>query len=263
MNRIQLKAKGDGETGMPCFSVFRGRMIELFFLLLYQLCMKAINEKGTGTVCAFCMNVLVVILEIIVFSAIATSTVSRMDLSCLKYYTHYSSFLTLVSSSFLCVSLYRRISGESMTGGRFTRKLRFMAVSSSALTMVVVLVILIPMSGFRDTAFLLFGGTNLLEHILCPVLSIVSFIFFGDYRDLGRNDALQATLPTIVYAFITVFLNATGLLEGPYPFLLVKRQPLWLSGLYFTVIAGGHLALANALIILAHNNNPVRVTEKA
>ena len=43
---------------------------------------------------------------------------------------------------------------------------------------VVVLVILVPLAGFRRLPELLFQGPNLWQHTVCPLLSIISFVFF-------------------------------------------------------------------------------------
>ena len=205
---------------------------------------------------ALLVNSLIVLFEVVVFAMLISNFGRGFDLSCVQYYTHYANLFSLLTSLGISIELAREITGRTPRTSYFSRLMRFMAVSTSTLTLVVVVFLLLPMDQFENTGELLFYHTNFLEHIFCPVLSFYSFVFLGDYRDMGTKEAVVATLPTLLYAIVSTTLNALGIMEGPYPFLLVYKQPLWLSILYFILIVGGAYVISWVLIVLAHKDNP-------
>ena len=205
---------------------------------------------------ALLVNSLIVLFEVVVFAMLISNFGRGFDLSCVQYYTHYANLFSLLTSLGISIELAREITGRTPRTSYFSRLMRFMAVSTSTLTLVVVVFLLLPMDQFENAGELLFYHTNFLEHILCPVLSFYSFVFLGDYRDMGTKEAVVATLPTLLYAIVSTTLNALEIMEGPYPFLLVYKQPLWLSILYFILIVGGAYVISWVLIVLAHKDNP-------
>lgn len=54
----------------------------------------------------------------------------------------------------------------------------------------------------------------------------------------GKKLKRLAIIPTILYAVVLIILNAVGAVVGPYPFLMVRNQPIWASILWFVLIVG-------------------------
>lgn len=120
--------------------------------------------------------------------------------------------------------------------------LRYVSTCTVAVTFLVVVTILAPAS--HDYFSVLLGGSLLWLHTLCPLLSMISLIFFEGEPPLERRDELIALIPTALYAAVFVVLNLLRLVRGPYFFLLVYDQPLWMSALWLVLILGIALLLA-------------------
>ena len=123
--------------------------------------------------------------------------------------------------------------------------LRYVSTCTVAVTFLVVVTILAPAS--HDYFSVLLGGSLLWLHTLCPLLSMISLIFFEGEPPLERRDELIALIPTALYAAVFVVLNLLRLVRGPYFFLLVYDQPLWMSALWLVLILGIALLLAWAI----------------
>lgn len=124
--------------------------------------------------------------------------------------------------------------------------LRYVSTCTVALTFLVVVTILAPAS--HNYFSILLGGSMLWLHTLCPLLSIISLIFFEGEVPLERRDTLYALIPTALYAAVFIVLNLLRLTSGPYFFLLVCDQPVWMSAVWLAVIFGAALLLAWAIL---------------
>ena len=81
-------------------------------------------------------------------------------------------------------------------------------------------------------------GSMLYMHLLCPIIGIITFIYFDDMSSIDKKDIKKGTLLTLVYAVIIISLNILRLIEGPYPFLFVYKQPIYMSIIWFVIIIG-------------------------
>ena len=127
---------------------------------------------------------------------------------------------------------------------RYIRTLRFMSSICLTVTFVVVMVVLLPQYLPQGTAYkYLFSGSQTIFHVICPLLSLLSFFTF-EKGLLNTIDVYLATLPTILYGIIFVILNVVKVVEGPYPFLKVYDQPVYASILYFIGILGSAFAFS-------------------
>ena len=84
-----------------------------------------------------------------------------------------------------------------------------------------------------------FEPSMLFHHLLCPVFAFYSFVFVEKHDIAGLRDNLRACYFTIFYALSTLLLNILNVIKGPYPFLYVYENPVYLSIFYFIVITGG------------------------
>ena len=103
---------------------------------------------------------------------------------------------------------------------RIVDRMRYLACCMLTMTSLVTVFILTPATG--DVRGMLFSGSQLYHHTLCPILSVLSFILL-EKRATARGDILIPVTVTILYGIIMICLNGAGLYDGPYPFFQVHR----------------------------------------
>lgn len=186
---------------------------------------------------SFCFD-----LAIVVLGAIGAA------LSLFQIYGGWAAFqyYTLDSNLFLLLVCVVQAWYESniLLGKRFfvpswVRALKYCAVCTTTVTFFVVLFVLVPLGGGLPILLTAFTqGAMLYHHLLCPVLGLVSFIFADRASLPDRRVTLWALVPTLLYAVVTISLNLARLLRGPYPFLYVYEQPVYMSVVWCIVICG-------------------------
>lgn len=196
---------------------------------------------------AFVLNVAIVALEMVGFAI----TFARPDgADYLKYYTQQSNLL-LLAACFAAAMFQWPAFQHGCDIPAWVRLLKYVATCCIAVTLTVVVFVLSPSeaatggcAGYFDT---LWGGTNFYFHFVCPILAIVNFVLFEKNSDFKPSATLLALLPTILYAAVALSLNIARLMVGPYFFLHIYEQPVYMSCLWFGVILGGAYVLAYVL----------------
>ena len=191
---------------------------------------------------ALAVNLAVVALEVV-----GAALMSRESgLGMFWFYTVDSNLLAMLACA-VCAFFEARglVRGEPMPP--FAKTLKYVAASCLALTFAVVICVLVPMSGPHALEYALLRGSMLYHHLLCPIGVIASYALLEREPPLKRGSMIWALLPTAAYAAVTVACNAAGVLEGPYPFLRVNEQPLYMTAVWAVVILGGALLLAWAV----------------
>jgi hypothetical protein len=200
----------------------------------------------------FCSNAIIIILEI--WGLI--TMFSGGEFGYFIYYTILSNTFALITSivyviGYCCSSQKAKKSKENVNlddevnlkKSQFqiphcVRTLRFMSSVCLTVTFVVVMTILLPYYLPLGNAYqLLFGGNQLVFHVIGPLLSLLSFCVF-EKGFLSLTDVCLATLPTVIYGIVFIILNIARVVEGPYPFLMVYNQPVYATILYFFGILG-------------------------
>ncbi len=183
-------------------------------------------------------NAVIVLLEII-----GTAISFRNGVGVLVWYTVESNVLALIAS--VCLLAAYLIGGSVP---RWVKLLRYCAAVCLAVTFLVVVLVLTPWAiPYGMVGDVLYKGPQIYHHILCPIISFISFAFLEDNREMKPIHALIAAAPTFLYGTVTMLLNILRLLEGPYPFLLVYEQPWFMSVFWYTAILGLSYAVARAL----------------
>ena len=123
--------------------------------------------------------------------------------------------------------------------------LRYLSTCMLVMTFLVTTCVLIPMGG--DPKKLLWSGNGLYHHVLCPIISTVSYVF-------AERHSGMIWLPvaiTLVYGMVMLYLNGIRKVDGPYPFFRVHNQSvaatvLWMTALMavMTGISAGVRAIA-------------------
>jgi len=129
--------------------------------------------------------------------------------------------------------------------------LRCFATVCLSLTFLTVVFVLVPMMSHGDIVSsakaMLLSREMVFHHLICPVLSFGSFVFWEDHY-LRTKDAVKALVPTIMSGLVTGTANALGVMEGPYPFLRVPDQPWWQSVLWACLILSVNFLVAKMLV---------------
>ena len=87
-------------------------------------------------------------------------------------------------------------------------------------------------------------------HTLCPIVSIISFLYFERHIFKGWKAVWIALIHTILYAILAITLNIAKVWEGPYPFLMVYKNPVWQTIAYSIVILGGAVAISRGYEVI-------------
>lgn len=195
---------------------------------------------------AVVINIILVIMEIVGLFL----SVGRHGIKVFKFYTENSNYFALiVCLTFVIGGLIAIAKGKNIAG--WIHVIRFISTACLTVTLVVVLFVLIPMFP-NDALFMLFGNSNLYQHTLCPIISILSFIFLENDTALSRRSIILAIFPTIIYGVICITLNFCRVMEGPYPFFYVYEFPWYASILFLTGILIGAIVIARVLYAI-HN----------
>ena len=193
---------------------------------------------------ALVSNLIIIILEVISF-AILIMRKGGITVGVLVYYTRLSNLLALIAGIFVVIFIFRNKEGELP---KWLSLLRFITTIMLFVTFLISLFVLTPAVG----SFYKMMIENQLKfhHLLCPLLSIVSFIFFEKGGRLSVKDNFLATMPTLIYGIIMLILNGARVLDGPYPFLRVYNQPVWATVLWIAGIYLGTFLLGLILRLL-------------
>lgn len=167
----------------------------------------------------------------------------------LTFFTEDANILALISSAVYVILGLTRMRRGITVPSRLMVALRASANFCLTLTFLVVVFILAPVFGPRGYVIMMLRGSVLFLHNICPLLSMISFIFF-EHTGMGRRDYVLPVIPMYVYAAAAITMNILRKWKGPYFFLMVYDQPLYMSVLWFILIIGGSLALSKALILL-------------
>ncbi len=155
----------------------------------------------------------------------------------IRYYTEDSNILMLIVS---LLFTYYFLSNKKIP--KWLVVLEHMAVLGLTVTFLVVIFILAPMFKY-NYSWLLFKDAMLYQHTLCPILAIITFLFISKSHIDKKN--LPYTMAfTILYSIVLIILNIFQVVEGPYPFLMVHKQPIYMSIIWLLTIDGGALLIS-------------------
>ena len=171
---------------------------------------------------ALICNIIILALEVIGFGLYVCTNHSIS----MQYYTMDSNLLALFSSMLFLFFVKK--------DKEIVRDLRFITTSCLTVTILVVIFILTPMANFNYKALML-ENEFFIFHLLCPIISIISYIF---YEKRSFKEYL-GFLFTITYSFILIILNFLNIIVGPYPFLRIKEQSIIMSIIWSIIILGG------------------------
>ena len=146
----------------------------------------------------------------------------------LIYYTQLSNLIAALSALMLCIF-------GDLT---WIAPVRYLSTCMLILTFLVTICVLIPMGG--DPKEFLWSGNSLYHHVLCPVLSTSSYVFFEQHSSM----IWLPVIVTTVYGLIMLYLNAARKIDGPYPFFRVYNQPVAATVVWMAVLTAVMAAIS-------------------
>ena len=197
-------------------------------------------------VMAFVFNFLIFVLEVVGL----VLSIQRHGMNVFCYYTENSNYFAGIVSAVFCVVVLVCILKKKLVPN-WLHLLRFVSTVCLSITILVVSFVFVPM--FPKTAeLMMLQNSNLYEHFLCPMLSIMSFVLLENQVKLSKISVVFSLVPTIVYGVVIVILNVLKVVRGPYPFLLVYEIKWWLCALF--LIGLFVIAVLTSLTIFAFHN---------
>lgn len=173
----------------------------------------------------------------------------------LKYYTQLSNIFSMLASGILAVFTAKNLINNNNFTPTWVRIIRFSATCCLTETLLVTMFVLAPMGMMGGFVPIMFEGPNLYHHFLCPIIALISLIFLEKGAKITIRHTLLASIPTLIYGITAVILNVLNIWHGPYPFLYVYEQPLYMSFIWAVVILGGAYAITLGVRLLANLAN--------
>ena len=169
---------------------------------------------------SFILNALIVLLVVIGcicmfadinFMPVKNEVLVSNKLEMLKYYTVDSNILIGIVSFVLLIYEYLYFKKKINNVPKFAYVLKYVGTSTIALTFITTLVFLSPRYGFYS----MYNNSNLIFHLIVPLLSFTSYVFFEKYS-ADYKEGVFGILPMLVYAIyytgnIFSHLNSGGL----------------------------------------------------
>lgn len=193
---------------------------------------------------AACSNFVLLVAEIITFVLSVTETGAEIFIR----FCGISNLLVLLSSFFALLSVYCNVRKGCGTNPQ-SHIFRYVATCLSTVTLFVFLLVLLPHE--KDPKELLCSTSDWLFYVVCPLLSLLSFLLFE--KEESRNlSFICVPIPVaivFVYGIVMVALNFAGVYSGPYFFFRVLEQPTYVVTLSLFGMAVGAAAISFLLCL--------------
>ena len=206
---------------------------------------------------ALAVNFIILILEIIALFL----SIQRHGIMVFTFYTENSNYFALIVSLIFCIGALFTLSRKSVLP-RWIHVLRFIATVCLTITFIVSVFIIIP---FRPSMwkYMLFQGSSLYQHLLCPALSMFSFLSFERQNTLTKKSIFFALIPTLIYGITCVILNLLRIITGPYPFFYIYQIPWYVSTLCILGILAISTITAFALYKFDNKSHTATITKQS
>jgi hypothetical protein len=183
------------------------------------------------------------------FAFVTTGTTSSAPgVLMFRFFTEDSNILLALSALlYLIFSIYAHRHQTQIPYG--IRLFRYIAVTAVTTTFMVVLLFLAPYCGVAyGRLWLMWSWPNMLfTHFFCPVLSVLSFVFF-EAKESDHplwKEAFWVLSSVLLYAAIVGSLASLHLISSDqsvnnvYGFMDATAGPWWVTPLAFSLIVGG------------------------
>ena len=142
------------------------------------------------------------------------TALAAAELSSLKYFTVLSNIFNGAVCAAEACQQAAVLRGRRKEVSRGVFVLRYVALSSVAVTFLVVLLFLGPAAGL----FRLYRGANLWFHLIIPVLTIAEFELLEQYHSVRFKESFFCMVPELLYGtvyLINILVNGAGKWPDP------------------------------------------------
>ena len=147
------------------------------------------------------------------------------------YFTYISNLtvglMSLINATLLTISIFNN---KYCISNVFSL-IKVAAILMTTLTFFTVLFIIGPIDGYKEN----YSGRSLIAHLIVPLLTVISYLFFEEKLQLKWKHSLTALIPFGVYAIVYV-INVVFLKSWP-DIYWVNKQGLWYLFLLAFIIA--------------------------
>ena len=182
------------------------------------------------------LSVLFILLEV---AAIITTIISVGKIQ-IEFYTEDSNIFALIVTIIYSYYLF--------SNKKVPKLVNILRLSSSAMLMITFLtvsLVLVPI--YRMDLSFAYWGPNFFYHLVCPILFFINYTFVSKKEEFSTKDLFISTTPTIIYGIILMTVNVIVKGYGPYPFLYVYEQPVYLSVLWILIFFMTNLVITICL----------------
>ena len=176
------------------------------------------NEKISYTI-AFTINVIVFALAIYCLISLIKSAINGNNR--FIYFTNISNLIvglmSLINGIYLIISIFK---DRNCVPNTFSL-IKIIAISMTTLTFFTVLFVIGPIDGYQKN----YSGRNFITHLIIPILSLFSFLFFEEKLQIKWHYSLLILVPLILYSIIYV-INVVALTTWP-DIYQINKQGLW------------------------------------
>ena len=159
-------------------------------------------------------NIAIILLEIVGLII----TFRQVGWKMFIYYTILSNCLALIASI-----LY-------LMNPCLAAVLRYTSTCMLVMTFLITLFVLSPAVG--NVKLLMIDGNGLYHHTLCPILSLISYVFFEMHSQLW----ILPVCASLIYGLTMIYLNYIGRMIGPYHFFEIQRMGIKKTALWVVVL---------------------------
>ncbi len=182
------------------------------------------------------LSVLFILLEV---AAIITTIISLGKIQ-IEFYTEDSNIFALIVT---IIYSYYLFSNKKVP--KIVNILRLSSLAMLMITFLTVSLVLVPI--YRMDLSFAYWGPNFFYHLVCPILFFINYTFFSKKEEFNTKDLFISTTPTIIYGIILIAMNVIVKGYGPYPFLYVYEQPVYLSVLWILIFFMTNLVITICL----------------
>ena len=180
------------------------------------------------------VNVVLLILEIVAFVHDCLSFGPGLFI----WYTVDSNVLQLLVSGLV---LYYCFKGRPIPNLVMT--LHFISAVCLTITFLIAAFVLAPEGG---VTYYFFENVAPINHFLGPFLSVYSLLFLEEAGKMSVKTIIWPVICSLTYGLICLILNSYNLVDGPYFFLQVHKQPVSVIVTWFGIVAALCMALSAA-----------------
>ena len=172
------------------------------------------------------------------FISLAEPVLETTKFGLFKFFTVDSNlFMGFMSLIFIILEI-KILKGKLNNIARKYYLLKLMSTTAVSLTFLVVFLYLGPISSGGIISMII--NSNLFFHLLIPVLSIISFIFFENNNEIKYKDVFYGMFPTFIYGvfyLINILIHIeNGKVSPLYDFYYFVQNGLWTSFIVFPLI---------------------------